>query len=371
MKVKLVDLKAQYELIRDEIEQPLLEFLQEQYFILGPTVEAFEAAVADYFGVSCAVGVSGGSDALLVALMALGIGEGDEVVTSSYTFFATAGAISRLGAKPVFTDIEPRTFNLSASGVERSITEKTKAIIPVHLFGQCAPLNEILDIGEKHGIPVIEDAAQSMGATYDDKQSGSLGLMGCTSFFPSKNLGGFGDGGMVVTNDEELGAKLKVLRGHGSKPKYHHKLIGGNFRLDAIQAFFLHKKLPHLGEWLGARKVAAATYTELFSATGLIANGLVRVPEELFGRHTFNQYVIRTTRRDQLMEHLGEKGVDTAIYYPIPLHLQECFQDLGYKAGDLPESERAAKESLALPICPAVTKSAQEYVVECIQEFHA
>ena len=371
MKVRLVDLKAQYGAIREEIEQPVLEFLQDQYFILGPAVEAFEAEVADYLDVQRAIGVSSGSDALLIALMALGIGEGDEVVTSTYTFFATAGAISRLGATPVFIDIEPDTFNLDPRGVESSITDHTKAIIPVHLFGQCAPMDQILEIGTKHGVPVVEDAAQSMGATFEGRQSGSLGLIGCTSFFPSKNLGGFGDGGMVFTNDEALGEKLQVLRGHGSKPKYHHKLVGGNFRLDAIQAFILSKKLPYLGQWLDARRTAASRYVQLFDEAGLVHCGTVVLPRELCGTHTYNQFVIRVPRRDELAAFLKEEGVDTAIYYPIALHMQECFSELRYEEGSLPESELAAKETLALPMCPALKEEAQQYVVKKIGEFYS
>ena len=369
MKVQLVDLKTQYEELREEIEQTLLDFLKGQYFILGPTVESFEKEVAQYCGVEHAIGVSSGSDALLVALMALGIGAGDEVVTSSYTFFATAGAIHRVGAKPVFADIEPESFNVCPDSLEAAITDKTKAFIPVHLYGQSAEMQKILAIAEARGLPVIEDAAQAMGAEFEGRKVGGIGLMGCLSFFPSKNLGGFGDGGMVLTNDADLADKLKVLRGHGAKPKYHHHLVGGNFRLDAIQAFILSKKLPHLDGWLRARRNVAATYDRLFNENGLVESGKVALPKEVVNGHTFNQYVVRVPDRDELQGFLKDKDIATAIYYPVPLHLQECFAELGYKKGDLPESERAAEETLALPICPAIEEEAQEYVVKAIEEF--
>jgi dTDP-4-amino-4,6-dideoxygalactose transaminase len=369
MEVPLVNLKKQYEQIRQDIEQPLLRFLQDQYFILGPAVEAFEREAAEYLGVKHAIGVSSGSDALLIALMALGIAPGDEVVTSTYTFFATAGAISRLGARPVFADIDLETFNLSPSSLETAVTPRTKAIIPVHLFGQCAPMGPILKLAQGLHIPVIEDAAQAMGAKVDGRQAGSMGLMGCFSFFPTKNLGGFGDGGMVVTSDAALGEKLKVLRGHGAKPKYHHHLVGGNFRLDAVQAFILSRKFRYLNQWLGERRAVAARYDRLFTQSGLVGSGKVAVPKEKDGWHTYNQYVIRVPRRDDLQKFLKQNGVDTAIYYPVPLHLQECFKDLGYGEGSFPESEKAARDSLAIPMSSEIEEAAQQYVVATVQKF--
>jgi len=371
MKVPLVDLKKQYEGIREDIEGPLLDFLKDQYFILGPAVEAFEKEVAEYLGVKHTIGVSSGSDALLIALMALDIGPGDEVVTSSYTFFATAGAIDRLGARPVFTEIDPQTFNLCPQSLEASVSANTKAIIPVHLFGQCAAMDRVLEIAGQRGLPVIEDAAQAMGAQYDGRQAGSMGLVGCYSFFPSKNLGGFGDGGMVATDDDELADKIKVLRGHGAKPKYYHHLVGGNFRLDAIQAFILSRKLRHLDQWLEGRKQAAATYDRLFQEAGLPSSGKVSLPVEKDGTHTYNQYVIRAGGRDELQESLKGKDVATAIYYPVPLHLQGCFAALGYQEGSFPESEKAAKDSLALPMSPELEEPVQRYVVDAIADFYA
>jgi len=369
MKVPLVDLKKQYEGIREDIERPLLDFLKDQYFILGPTVEAFEQEVAEYLGVKHTIGVSSGSDALLIALMALDIGPGDEVVTSSYTFFATAGAIHRLGARPIFTEIDPETFNLCPRSLEASLSAKTKAIIPVHLFGQCAAMDRVSEIAGRKGLPIIEDAAQAMGAQYNGRQAGSMGLVGCYSFFPSKNLGGFGDGGMVATDDDGLADKIRVLRGHGAKPKYYHHLVGGNFRLDAIQAFILSKKLRYLDQWLAGRRQAAATYDRLFQEAGLVSSGMVSLPREKDGTHSYNQYVIRVARRDELQESLKEKDVATAIYYPVPLHLQGCFAELGYAEGAFPESEKAAKESLALPMSPELEEPVQRYVVDAIAEF--
>ena len=370
MKVPLVDLKKQYEDLRQDIEQPLLHFLRDQYFILGPTVESLEEEIADYCGVAHGVGVSSGTDALLVALMALGVGPGDEVVTSAYTFFATAGSIHRTGAKPVFADIDPETFNICPRSLEAALTERAKAIVPVHLYGQCVDLQPVLAIAEARGLPVIEDAAQALGAKWEGREAGSIGLAGCLSFFPTKNLGGFGDGGMIVTGDQAFADKARLLRNHGAESRYYHRMVGGNFRLDALQALVLSKKLPYLEGWLQARRNAAQRYDRLFSESGLVESGKATLPRELVGRHTFNQYVVRVPDRDKLQEFLSGRGIATSIYYPVPLHLQECFAELGYQKGSLPESERAAEETLALPICPAIEEEAQEYVVKTIEEFY-
>ena len=297
--------------------------------------------------------------------MAENIGPGDEVITTPYTFFATAGAIARLGATPVFVDIDPETYNLDASQIASKITSKTRAIIPVHLYGQMADMDAIMRVAEKHGLVVIEDAAQAIGAEHKGRRAGSIGHYGCFSFFPSKNLGGAGDGGMVVTNNAARAEKLKVLRGHGSKPKYHHKLIGGNFRLDAIQAAVVSAKLPHLDRWTEARQRNAKRYDELFREVGLP----VDLPAVVTDRHIFNQYVIRVADRDELQIHLQKNGIGTEVYYPVPMHLQECFAYLGHLVGAFPESERAAKETLALPIHPELTDQQATFVVGCVRDF--
>ncbi len=367
MNVPLLDLKAQYAKIRTEVEASIAEVFESQHFILGPKVEQCEKAIAAYSGTSEAVGVSSGSDALLISLMAEGIGPGDEVITTPYTFFATAGAVARLGATPVFVDIDPVTYNLDPRQIPSRVTPRTRAIIPVHLYGQVAEMDAVMRIAEEHGLVVVEDAAQAIGAEYKGRRAGSIGHYGCFSFFPSKNLGCAGDGGMVVTNDGQRAEKLRCLRSHGSKPKYHHKIIGGNFRLDALQAAIVSAKLPHLDNWTAARQSNAKRYDQLFSEAG-VAIGL---PVAVTDRHVFNQYVIRVPARDRLQAYLRSRGVGTEVYYPVPMHLQECFRPLGYTAGSLPESERAAKETLALPIHPELTDEQAGYVVECVREFLA
>lgn len=364
--VPLLDLKAQYAALRDEIHAAMDRVIESQYFILGPEVEALEREVAAYSHCKYGIGVSSGTDALLVALMAIDLQPGDEVITTPYTFFATAGSIARLGGRPVFVDIDPRTYNIDPAGIEAAITSRTKAIMPVHLFGQMADMDPIMAIAERHGLFVIEDAAQAIGAEYKGRRAGSIGHLGCFSFFPSKNLGGFGDGGMVVTNDAALADKVKLLRGHGARPKYYHKVVGGNFRLDALQAAVLRVKLRYLDEWTAARQHNAERYRQMFAAAGVE----VGLPYDAgFGRHIYNQFVIRSERRDALMAHLKAQQIGTEIYYPVPMHLQECFADLGYRAGNFPASERAAEETLAIPVYPELEERAQQAVVEVIQRF--
>jgi dTDP-4-amino-4,6-dideoxygalactose transaminase len=302
--------------------------------------------------------------------MAENIGPGDEVITTPYTFFATAGAIARTGAKPVFVDIDPRTYNIDPAQIEAKISKNTKAIMPVHLYGQCADMDPILGIAERHGIPVIEDAAQAIGAEYKGRRAGSMGRYGCFSFFPSKNLGAAGDGGLVTTKDTELADRLRVLRVHGSKPKYYHATIGGNFRFDALQAAIVSVKLQHLDQWTAGRQANAARYRRLFEAAGLVDDGLVRLPYEVPGnRHIYNQFVIRVPRRDELQAHLKAEKIGTEVYYPVPLHVQQCFASLGHREGDFPHSEKAAKETLALPIYPELSDGQAEWVVAAIGKF--
>lgn len=366
----MLDLKAQYQIIRTEIQEALERVIESQQFILGPEVEALEQEVATYSQCTYGVGVSSGTDALLVALMALDIGPGDEVITTPYSFFATAGSIARLGARPVFVDIDPLTYNINPDEIEAAITSRTKAILPVHLFGQMADMNPILEIANRHGLAVIEDAAQAIGSEYYGKRAGSLGIMGCFSFFPSKNLGGFGDGGMVVTNDAALAEKLAILRNHGAKPKYYHHLVGGNFRLDAIQAAVLRVKLKYLDAWTAARQRNAMTYRQLFAENGL-SEEKIRLPYEAYGRrHIYNQFVVRASNRDELRQKLSLSGIGCDIYYPKPLHLQACFRELGYHAGDMLESECASKESLALPIYPELDIHQLKIVVRAITDFY-
>ena len=337
---------------------------------IGPNVVKCEELIAEYCRCKHAVGVSSGSDALLIALMAEDVGPGDEVISTPYTFFATAGAIARLGAKPVFVDIEADTYNIDPSKIEEKITDKTKAIIPVDLYGQCAEIAAIAKIAEKHGIPVIEDAAQAIGAEENGQRAGSTVQYGCFSFFPSKNLGAAGDGGVVITQDDDLAERLRVLRMHGSKPKYYHKFVGGNFRLDALQAAVVSVKLAHLDDWTAGRQSNADRYRRLFDDAGLVSNGTVGLPQVAPNRrHIYNQFVIRVPKRDELRAYLGENNVATEIYYPVPLHLQECFAYLGHKPGDFPESEKAAVETLALPIYPELSDQQAARVVECIAEF--
>jgi len=364
MKIPLLDLGSQFAGIEDEIRSAIDEVLRTQRFILGPVVSEFEKEIAAYCGAKHAIGVSSGTDALLVSLMALGIGRGDEVITTPYTFFSTAGSISRVGARPVFVDIDPRTFNINPERLHHAISEKTKAILPVHLFGQCAEMDPILGLAGKYNLKVIEDAAQAIGARYKGRHAGTMGDVGCFSFFPSKNLGGFGDGGMVVTDDPNLAEEVSILRVHGSKPKYFHKMIGGNFRLDAIQAAVLRVKLRHLDVWTEKRRRNAAYYDKLLGAVPVIAPYV-----EPHNFCVFNQYVIRVGRRDELMSFLKERGIGCEIYYPLPLHLQECYAHLGNRKGDFPEAEKAAEESVAIPIFGELTEEEMRYVGEQVSSF--
>ncbi len=376
MKVPLLDLKAQYGTIREEILKVTEEVYESQYFILGPHVQALEKEIAEYCSTKYAIGVSSGTDALLISLMAADIGPQDQVITSPYTFFATAGCIARAGAKPVFVDIVPETYNISPQGIEKTLADmsraersRVKAIIPVHLYGQCAEMEPILQIAKKYNLYVIEDAAQAIGAEYNGKRAGSMGDFGCFSFFPSKNLGAFGDGGIVTASSEELHEHLKIIRVHGSRPKYYHKFIGGNFRLDALQAAVVSVKLKYLDEWSRGRQENAKTYRTLFAESGLEG---IKLPVEKENRHIYNQFVIQVPeKRDELRRFLQQEEIGTEIYYPVPLHLQECFAYLNYKKGDCPNSERAATHTLALPIYPELTDDQQAYVVEKIKEFYA
>jgi dTDP-4-amino-4,6-dideoxygalactose transaminase len=363
--VPLLDLKIQYQSIKPDLDAAVARVIESQYFILGPEVAAFEQEVAAYTGVTHAIGMSSGTDALLAALMALEIGPGDEVITSTYSFFATGGVIARLGATPVFVDIDPLTYNIDPAAAAEATGDRTKAIIPVHLYGCVADMDPVLASGDGR-IPVIEDAAQAIGA-FDarGRKAGSIGDMGCFSFFPSKNLGGFGDGGMTVTNDAVLGHRLKLLRTHGSEPKYYHAIVGGNFRLDALQAAVLRVKLRHLDGWTAGRRSNAQRYRELFDDAHLTARVTLPVDEP---GHIYNQFVVRVSDRDALRVHLAACGVGTEIYYPVPLHMQECFTALGYGAGDLPHAEAAARETLALPIYPELNDAQLVHVVESIRE---
>jgi len=359
MNVPLLDLKGQYATIRDEVREALDRVIESQHFILGPEVEALEKEVAEYSQCRFAVGLSSGTDALLAALMAFNIGPGDEVLTTSYSFFATAGVIARLGATPVFVDIDPETFNIDPALITGAITARTRAIIPVHLYGQMADMDAILEIGRKHGFPIIEDAAQAIGAERNGRRAGSLGEMGCLSFFPSKNLGGFGDGGMAITNSAELADRLVMLRNHGFRTRYHNEILGGNFRLDAIQAAVLRVKLKYLDRWTEGRQRNAALYRELIRFAQLPV-------ERPGGRHIYNQFVIRSSKRDELIAHLKQNGIASEVYYPLPLHLQKCFSDLGYRKGSLPVSEQAAETTLALPIYPELTPEMIRHVASVI-----
>ena len=369
MKVPLLDLKAQYATIRDDVRAATERVFESQHFILGPEVAALEAEVAAYSGTRFAIGVSSGTDALLVALMALGIGPGDEVVTTSYSFFASGGTIARLGARPVFVDIEPDTFNIDPRAARAHLTPRTRVIMPVHLFGLCAEMGDLELEAAARGIAVLEDAAQAIGA-HDaaGRVAGTIGMAAALSFFPSKNLGAFGDAGMVLTSDPDVAERMRRLRAHGSEPKYYHEMIGGNFRLDAIQAAVLRVKLPHLTRWSAARRANADRYRALF-AEARLEDELV-LPLDTPG-HIYNQFVIRCRRdRDELQRWLRERGVGTEVYYPTPLHLQPCFKEWNYQVGQLPESERAARETLALPIYPELTEAALAYVVRQITAFY-
>ena len=382
MSVPILDLTRQYETIKPEIDAAVSRVLSSGRFILGPEVEAFEREIAEYVGVKHAIGVASGTDALLLSLKALGIGPGDKVIVPSFTFFATAGVVHNVGATPVFADIDPKTFNLDPASVRRILESSpanptnptnpmnptnsvVKAIIPVHLYGQPADMDEIMEIAKEYNLYVIEDAAQAIGAEYKGRKVGTIGDLGCFSFFPTKNLGAYGDGGMVITNDDKLAERVRILRVHGSKPKYYHHIVGTNSRLDAIQAAILRVKLPHLDEWTAARQKIADIYDALLGNV----RGLKTPYHALDRTHIFHQYTIRVLdgRRDELRDYLKEQGIGTQVYYPLPLHLQKCFQDLGYKEGDLPESERASQEVLSLPVFPELTEGEISHVVDKIR----
>jgi dTDP-4-amino-4,6-dideoxygalactose transaminase len=368
MNVPLLDLQAQYRPLRDEILAAITRVSDSQRFIMGPEIDGLERELSTLLGVKHAITVSSGTDALLLALMTLDLKAGDEVVTSTYSFFATAAAIERVGARPVLVDIDPQTFNIDAAQAVAAITPKTKAIIPVHLFGLSADLDPIMDAANRAGIPVVEDAAQAIGATYKTRPVGAIGALGCFSFFPSKNLGAFGDAGLLTTNDDRLAKRAKLLRTHGMEPKYYHHLVGANFRMDAIQAAVLRVKAPHLADWTQGRRANAARYRTLFAAAGIDA--VVSLPVEPSDRaHIFNQFVIRTPERDALKRHLDERGVGNEIYYPVPFHLQPCFAHLGHRRGDFPHAERASAESLAIPVYGELTHDQQAFVVSAVAEF--
>jgi dTDP-4-amino-4,6-dideoxygalactose transaminase len=364
MQVPLLNLKTQYASIKYEILTAVSEVLETQICIGGPKVAELEEKIAAASNCRYAVGVSSGTDAILNSLMSLGIGDGDEVITTPFTFFATVGCIARVGAKPVFIDIDPKTYNINPNLVKQAVTGATKAIVPVHLFGQMADMDPIMEIAGKNNLAVIEDAAQSITSTYKGKKAGSFGDMGCFSFFPSKNLGGAGDGGMIVTNNEQLYSRLKAMRNHGSNPKYYHQFVGGNFRLDAIQAAVLLVKLSHLDDWSEARRRNAAFYDEMFADT-IIETPYIN-PDCV---SIYNQYMIRIPNRDEVMALLRKENIGCEIYYPCPQHLQECFRNLGYKQGDFPETEKASKEVLAIPIYPELTSDMQNYVADKIMSF--
>lgn len=383
LSVPLLDLKQQYQTIRDEIRVAIERVMESQQLILGPEVEAFEQEVAAYSECEFGIGVSSGTDALLVSLMALDIKPNDEIITTPFSFFATAGSIARMGARPVFVDIDPATFNILPDSIEAAVTERTRALMPVHLYGQMAEMDSIMEIARRHQLFVIEDAAQAIGAEYKGRRAGSIGDLGCFSFYPTKNLGGFGDSGMVTTNDAGLAERVMRLRNHGYTQRYYNKEVGGNFRLDAIQAAVLRVKLKRLDEWTAARQRNAERYRQLFADAPWIAledgsdaestassASVLRLPLEApHRRHIYNQFVISTTRRDELQGFLKERHIGTEIYYPVPLHLQECFAGLNHRAGDYPASESAARETLALPIYPELTAAQQETVVEAIKDF--
>lgn len=385
MKVPLLDLKAQYQQIKNEIDETLIRVAESQYFIMGPELEKMEKAMAEYLECKYAIGVSSGTDALLLALMALDIQPGDEVILPTYSFFATAGVVARLNAVPVFADSDPVTFNLDPAEIERKITPKTKAIIPVHLYGQSADMDAIMTIAKKYKLFVIEDGAQAIGVQYKDgKKVGNFGDIGCFSFFPSKNLGCFGDGGLVTTNNDDLAKKLTIKRVHGGQPKYYHKVIGGNFRLDAIQAAVLSVKLPYLDGWSARRRENAALYTKLFTGAGLAAGEGVTVfddenkvllpaavykSDSVKNYHIYNQYIIRVEKRNALRDFMTQRGIGVEIYYPVPFHRQECFSYLNGDTNAFPIADSCANDSLALPIYPELSNEQIGYVVETIAEF--
>lgn len=364
MKVPVLDLKRQYQCLKAELNAAVLSVMESQMFILGPEVEALEAEIAAYCGTRFAVGCASGSDALLLALMALGIGGGDEVITTSFTFFATGGSVARLGARPVFVDIDPRTFNMDPRQIEARITPRTKAILPVHLYGQCADMDPIQALAKKRGLPVIEDACQAIGAEYKGKKAGAMGEIGCFSFYPTKNLNAMGDGGMITTQDEKLAEKIRLLRNHGAKPKYFHSMVGVNSRLDAMQAAGLRVKLKHLDRWNARRREIAAQYDAKMRGPKITPPHV-----ETFNLPVYHQYVVRTPDREGLIHALDAAGIGHMLYYPWPMHLQGCFKGDGYKEGDLPESEKACKEALALPIFPELTQEEIDHVTHTVASF--
>jgi dTDP-4-amino-4,6-dideoxygalactose transaminase len=388
MKVPLLDLKPQYQLLKKEIDEAVQKVIESQYFIMGPDVAKLEEEINQYLGCKYSVGVTSGTDALLLALMAIGIKPGDEIIVPTYSFFATAGVVARLNATPVFTDVDPVTFNMDPKDFEKRITSKTKAVIPVHLYGQSAEMDEIVSIAKKHNIKIIEDCAQAIGTQYKDgKFVGSIGDIGCFSFFPSKNLGCFGDGGIVTTNDEELYHMMKIMRMHGMEPKYYHKVIGGNFRLDSLQAAVLRIKLPQLDSWSAKRRENADTYTKLFIQAGLAeeagkikhdAKNKILLPKAIYDNaagvknfHIFNQFIIRVAeKRDELLDFIRKNEIGCDVYYPVPFHRQECFTYLNCNDEEYPVSNQAAVTSLALPIFPELTNEQLKFVVGTIAEFY-
>lgn len=369
MKIPMLDLSEQYQTLKADIAKALDEVMGSSHFILGENVRKLEADVASYSNVRYGIGVANGSDALHIALLACGVGPGDEVIAPAFTFFATAGAIARAGATPVFVDIDPQTFNIDANQIVSALTDRTKAIIPVHLYGQTADMDPIIAIAHKYNLPIIEDAAQAIGSQYKERKTGQLGTAACFSFFPTKNLGAYGDAGMIVTDDEELAEKMRVLRVHGSKPKYYHHVLGYNSRLDELQAAILNVKFPYLERWNELRREKAGIYTYLIRER--LSEAHVKTP--LVGKHdehTFHQYTLRVKNRDALQHFLKENGIETMVYYPKPLHLQPVFEYLGYSEGDLPETELACKEAISLPMFPELSFEQQQEVVGKIQAFY-
>lgn len=369
--VPLLDLRAQYAPLAREIDDALRGVVETQAFILGPPVEALEREIAELAGVEHAIACASGTDALILSLAALDIGAADEVLTSPFSFFSTASCAYKVGARPRFADIDPRTFNLDPDAVREALGPRTRALLPVHLFGQCADMTALGLLAERAGLAVVEDAAQALGASWDGRAAGALGRTGCYSFFPSKNLGCFGDGGMVVTRDEPLAERLRLLRVHGGRQMYHHRWVGWNSRLDALQAAVLRVKLPHLAAWSAGRRANADAYDEAFTALGLVATGELTLPfRDPRATHIFNQYTLRARRRDELREHLARHGIGHAVYYPVPLHLQECFAELGYRRGQLPRAERAAEEVISLPVYPELTGAQRGRVIEAVAGFY-
>lgn len=375
--VPLLDLKLQYASIREEIDRAMAGVVASQGFVLGPVVEHFEQAVARHVGATHAVGCASGSDALILALAALEVGPGDEVLTSPFSFFASASCAYRVGARPRFADIDPQTFNLDPASVAQAMGPRTKALLPVHLFGRCAPMDPLLEIADRHGVALVEDAAQALSATYRSDardatlHAGAIGRAGCYSFFPSKNLGGFGDGGMIVTSDADLAARLRLLRVHGGRQMYEHRYVGWNSRLDALQAAVLEVKLRHLDSWSVGRAANAERYDRWFGETGLVSRGRLKLPgRDERSSHIFNQYTLRVERRDDLREHLNGSKIGCSVYYPVPLHLQECFRELGYREGSFPHAEQACREVISLPVYPELTEDQQQRVVAAIAEFY-